>query len=112
MVVESESESILEGNSVELATMFAENLDGLSQYVKLHEYGPIFERAKLELVSSVRSGERKRITTSVSKYTILSRDCLGTDSCKKGYEWTVIATSVGDGYTYETKYENSFKKRP
>lgn len=91
-----------------IAQMLIENARGYRMFKAAHKIGPVIETTKIEEVSSQTTG---RITTSVDKYTILSRDCLGTDACKGMIEWIVTATTTSDGYSWETTFVNDVHKK-
>lgn len=46
----------------------------------------------------------------VMKYEIRLYDGHGTDTIDGPYLWTVIETTIGDGYTYQARYKNEIKR--
>lgn len=93
---------------IAIAQMMIENPEGVELLKKTHHSGPLMESGKVELISQTQGniGQFPQWTT-VSKFSILSQDCLGTDACEGEYLWTVIATMTSDGYTYHTDYKNT-----
>ena len=93
---------------IAIAQMMIENPEGVELLKKTHHSGPLMESGKVELVSQSQSntGQFPQWTT-VTKFSILSQDCLGTDACEGEYLWTVTATMTSDGYTYHTVYTNT-----
>ncbi len=87
-----------------VSQMMVTNTKGMAEFKKAHKIGPIVEKYLVEVISDEplsRGGK------TVARYTIESRDCFGTDACKGTVIWVVTETTISDGYTYSTTYENT-----
>lgn len=88
-----------------VSQMMVTNTKGMAEFKKAHKIGPIVEKYLVEVISDERVAPRTN--KSVARYTIESRDCFGTDACKGTVIWVVTETTISDGYSYSTTYENT-----
>jgi hypothetical protein len=88
-----------------VATMMLENLSGVSSINSQAKIGYLVDCIDVILVSDKKISEREYEV--VVKYDLMMSDCRDTDACAGSARWTVMQTTIGDGYTSSSKYKNN-----
>lgn len=87
-----------------VADMLFGNSKAFQKVAKMAKEGFVVDDTRITIMGESHSGH---VFKSTEKYELVLRDCRGTDACFGSYIWTVTADTLGDGYTYETKYSDT-----
>jgi hypothetical protein len=103
-----------ETTAMAIFEMMISNKEGVRKVQEAGEYGLMmgYNQEKPGTVTIIEFSRPWPITEikTVSKYELELMDCRGTDACGGSYKWEIIETNIGDGYTYQTTYENKLTK--